>query len=84
MTTSSAQVQLDQVGIRLVDRETNTSVVHIRPLREEMRIDIIHACSKGIQVPTSGSDFSSWDMNTEESILRPRLPITQLDGPTSV
>ena len=25
MTTSSARVQIDQVGIRLVDRETNTS-----------------------------------------------------------
>ena len=72
------------MGVRLVDRETNTYVVDIRPLREEVRTDIIHACSKGIQVPSSGREFSSWGANTEESILRPQLPIPQLDGPTSV
>ena len=72
------------MGVRLVDRETNTSVVDIRHLREEVRMDIIHACSKGIQVPSSSSEFSSQDAFTEESILRPRLPIPQLDGPTSV
>ena len=83
MTTSSARAQIDQVGIRLVDRETNTSVVNIRPLREEVRTDIIHACNKGIQVPASDSDFFQ-DTNTEESMLRSQLPMTQLDGPASV
>ena len=71
MTTSSARVQIDQVGVKLVDRETNTSVVDIRPLREEVRTDIIHACSKGIQVPSSESEISSQDAFTEESVLRP-------------
>ena len=33
MTTPSARVQMDQVGVRLIDRETNTSVVDIRPQR---------------------------------------------------
>ena len=36
MTTPSTRVQIDQVGVRLVDQETNTSVVNIRPLREEV------------------------------------------------
>ena len=81
MITPSAHVQLDQVGVRLVDQETNTSVVDIRPLKEEVRTDIIHACSKGIQVPSSSSEFSSQDTNTEESMVRPRLPIPQLNGP---
>ena len=85
-TTPSAQIQISQVGARFVDRETNTSEVEIRPPREEVRTDIIHAHSKGIQVPSSSSEFSSHDMNIEESMARPQLPVImpQLDGPTSV
>ena len=74
------------MGARFIDQETNTSEVEIRPLREEVRTDIIHAYSKGIQVPSSSSEFSSHNMNIEESMARPRLPVImpQLDGPTSV
>ena len=85
-TTPSAQVQMDPISVRLVDRETNTSQVDIRSYREEVRTDIIHTHSKGIQVPSSSSEFSSHDMNIEEPLRRPRLPIMmpQLDGPASV
>ena len=85
-TTLSAQVWIDQVGTRLIDRETNTSEVDVRPPREEVRTDIIHAHSKGIQVPSSSSDFSSHHMNIEESMARPRIPVImpQLDGPASI
>ena len=85
-TTPSAQVQIASVGVRLIDRETNTSEVDTRPPREEMRTDIIQAYSKGIQVPSSSSECSSHNMNIEESMARPRLPsvMPQLDGPTSV
>ena len=51
-----------------------------------MRTDIIHAHSKGIQVPSSSSEFSSHNMNIEESMVRPCMPtiMPQLDGPASV
>ena len=85
-TTPSARIQISQVGARFIDRETNTSEVEIRPPREEVRSDIIHAHSKGIQVPSSSSELSSHNMNIDDSIIRPRIPIImpQLDGPTSV
>ena len=85
--TPSAQIQISQVGARFIDRETNTSEVETRPPREEVRTDIIHAHSKGIQVPSSHSGLSSHDMNIIESPLaRPHVPDTmpQLDGPLSV
>ena len=86
-TTPSTQIQISQVGARFIDRETNTTEVEIRPPREEMKTDIIHAHSKGIQVPSSNSELSSHDMNIIESPLaRPHIPDTmpQLDGPLSV
>ena len=86
-TTSSIHIQLDQVGARLVDRETNTSAVDIRPPREETRIDIKHTHSKGIQVPTSHSELSSYDTDiVGSSLARPRIPdiMPQLDGLTSI
>ena len=85
-TTLSAQVQIDQVGTRLIDQETNTSEVDTRPPREEVRTDIIQAYSKGIQVPSSSSEFSSCNMKNEESMARPQLPFVmpQLDGHASV
>ena len=51
-----------------------------------MRTDIIQAYNKGIQVPSSSSEYSSCKMNIEESMARPQLPsvMPQLDGPTSV
>ena len=85
-TAPSAQVQISQVSARFIDRETNTSEIEIRPPREEARTDIIHAHSQGIQVPSSSSEFSSHNMNMEESTVRPHVPIImpQLDGPASV
>ena len=62
-TTPSVQVCIDQVGSRLVDRETNTSVVDVRPTEEEARADLIHAHSIGIQVPSASSELSSSTMN---------------------
>ena len=87
MTTPSTHIQLDQVGARLVNRETNTSAVELRPQREETRIDIKHTQSKGVQVPTSHSDISSHDTDiVEGSLARPHVPdiMPQLDGPTSI
>ena len=73
--TPSTPIQIDQVGARLVDRETNTSAVDIRLQREEPRIDIKHTHSKGIQVPTSHSDLSSHDTDiVESSLARPCIP----------
>ena len=71
MTTSSAQIQINQVGARLMDPKTNTSEIEI---------------SQGIQVPSSSSEFSSHDMFGEGSTVRPHVPIImpQLDGPASV
>ena len=85
--TPSAQIQISQVGARFIDRETNTSEVEIRPLREDVRTDINHVHSKGIQVPSSNSELSSHDMNiVESSLARPCIPDTmpQLDSPLSV
>ena len=86
ITTPSARLQISQEGARFIDRETNTSEVEIRPPREEVRTDIIHAHSQGIQVPSSSSESSSHNRNTEESVVRSRIPtmMPQLDGPTSV
>ena len=85
-TTPSARIQISQVGARFIDQETNTSEVEIRPPREEVRTDIIHAHSQGIQVPSSSSEFSSHNRNIEESMVRPHIPtiMPQLDGPASV
>ena len=85
-TTPSVQVCTDQVGPRLVDRETNTSVVDIRPTEEEARADLIYVHSIGIQVPFASSDLSSSTMNEREFMAEPHLPIRipQLDGPTLV
>ena len=86
MTIPNTQGQTSQVGARLIDHKTNTSNIEIRPPREEMRTDIIHTHSQGIQVPSSSGEFSSHNMNVEESMVRPNVPIimSQLDGPTSV
>ena len=70
-TTPSAQMQIAPIGVRLIDRETNTSEVDIRPPQEEVRIDIKHAHSRGIQVPSSSSELSSHNMDIEEPLGRP-------------
>ena len=86
-TVPSTHQQLLQVGTRFVDRETNTSEVEVRPQREEMRTDIKHTHSRGVQVPTSHSDLSSHDIDiVGGSPVRPHIPdvMPQLDGPTFV
>ena len=86
-TIPSTCQQLIQVGTRFVDRETNVSDVEVRPQREEMRTDIKHTHSRGVQVPTSHSDLSSHDIDiVGGSPARPHIPdiMPQLDGPTSV
>ena len=86
-TTSSTQIPISQVGARFVDRETNTSEVEIRPPREEVRIDIDHTHSKGLQVPTSQSELSSNDTDIVGGPpARPHILdiMPQLDGPTSI
>ena len=75
------------MGAQLIERETNTSEVEIRPPREEARIDIDHTHNKGIQVPSSHSNLSSLNIITNDrSIVRPHIPdvMPQLDGPASV
>ena len=75
------------MGARFIERETNTSEVEIRPPREEVRIDINHTHSRGVQVPSSHSDLSSPDNNIIGiSIARLHIPdiMPQLDGPASV
>ena len=86
MIFQSTKVQTSQVGARLIDHKTNTTDIEIRPPREEARTDIIHTHNQGIQVPSSSSEFCSHNMNMEESMVRPNVPIMmpQLDGPTSV
>ena len=73
--TPSAQIQISQVSARFIDQETNTSEVEIRPPREEVRTNIIKAHSKGIQMPSSSSELSSHNMNIDDSMARPRIPI---------
>ena len=67
-TTPSAQAQMIPIGSRLIDREINTSEVDIRPPKEEVRTVTIHERSKGIQVPSSSSEFSSHNMDIEEPL----------------
>ena len=83
MTVSSTREQTNQVGARLSDCETNTTVVEIRLSRDE---DIIQTHNQGIQVPSSSGGLSSHSMYMEESIVRSNMPniMLQLDGPTSV
>ena len=79
----SAQIQISQVGARFIDRKTNTSEVEIIPPREEVRIDIDHTHSRGVQVPSSHSELSSPDNNNiESSIARLHIPdmMPQLDA----
>ena len=85
-TTLSVQVQTDQVGTRFVDRETNTSVIDIRPTDEKARADLVYAHSIGIQVPSVSSELSSSIMNEKDFMTGSRLPIKlpQLDGPALV
>ena len=85
-TTPSVQMCTDQVCPRRVDRETNTSVVGIRPIDKEARTDLIYSHSIGIQMPSVSSGLSLSTMNEKEFIAELHVPtrIPQLDGPLSV
>ena len=74
-TTLSVQVQTDQVGTRFVDRETNTSVIDIRPTDEKVRADLVCAHSIGIQVPSVSSELSSSIVNEKYFMAGSCLPI---------
>ena len=50
MTFPSTHQQLNQVGTRQIDRETNTSEVALRTQREETRIDILSSNERDIQM----------------------------------
>ena len=87
MTFSSACQQPSQVGVRLIDRETNTSEEEVRTQREETRIDNLSSNNRDTQMPTSHSGLSSYDTEmTGGSPIRTHTMdmIPQLDGPTSV
>ena len=87
MTMPSTRIQINQVGARFVDRETNMSEVEIRPPSKEVRIDIENTHSKSVQVPTSHSELSSHNTDiVESSLARSHIPdvMPQLDGPTSI
>ena len=86
-TVPSTHQQLSQVGTRFVDRETNTSEVEVRSLREETRIDTRYIHSRDVQIPTSHTGISSHETDIiRGSPVRPHATdiIPQLDGPTSV
>ena len=87
MTVPSTHQQLSQVGTQFVDRETHTSEVEVRSLREETRIDTRYIHSRDVQIPTSHSGISSHETYIiGGSPVRPHVTdiIPQLDGPTSV
>ena len=66
MTRSSTQEQMNQVGARVSDHESNTAVVEIRLTRDE---EIAHACNQGVQVPTPDGGLSSLSTHTERTIM---------------
>ena len=87
MTIPSTHQQLNQVGTRYVDRETNTSEIEVRPQREETRTDIMYSHDRDEHMPISCDSLSSHETDiVRGSPLRPRITniMLQLDGPTSV
>ena len=87
MTVPSTHQQPDQVGTRLIDRETNTSKVELRSQREETRINILSCHSRDVKMPTSHSGISSHETDiiggSPVRICTMDI-IPQLDGPASV
>ena len=93
MTFPSICQQLNQVGTRLMDGETNTSDIEGRSQGEEMRIEdsnndeVLITNNRNTQMPTSCSGLSSYDTKlTGGSHMRTcnTEMIPQLDGPMSV
>ena len=87
MTFPSTHQQPSQGGIRLIDRETNTSEVEVRTQREEIRMNILSSNNRDIQMPTSCIGISSHktDIIGGSPIRTHTMDIIpQLDSPTSV
>ena len=83
MTSPSTSRQLNQVGPRLIDRETNTSDIGGRSQGEEMRIQ--DSDNRNIPMPISHSGLSSYDTElTEGSHMTTCEIMPQLDGLMSV
>ena len=93
MTFPSTCQQLNQVGTRLIDRETNTSDIEVRSQREETRVDdscndeMIIPSNRNAQMPVSHSNLSLYDTKlTGGSHMRTHNTemVRKLDGPISV
>ena len=93
MTFPNTCQQLNQVGTRLIDRETNMSDIEVRSQREETRVDdssndkVIIPNNRNAQIPVSHSNVSSYDTEfTGGSHMRTldMEMVSQLDGPMSV
>ena len=93
MTFPSNYQQLNQVGTRLIDRETNMSDVEVRYQREETRVDdssndeVIIPSNRNAQIPVFHSNVSSYDTElTGGSHMRicETEMVPQLEGPMSV
>ena len=67
MTFPGTCRQLNQVGTRLIDRETNMSDVEVRSQREEIRVDdssddeVIVPSNRNVQISVCRSTLSSYD-----------------------
>ena len=93
MTFSSTCWQLNKVGTRLIDRETNMFDIEVRSQREEIRVDdssndeVTVPSNKKTQIPVSHSNISSYDTKlTGGSHMRTcdTEMVPQLDGPIPV
>ena len=89
MTIPSTHQQLsqvvNQVDIRLMDGETNTSEIEVKSQREETRMNILSSHDRGVQMPTSHSGISSHETDIiRGSPVRTCITdvIPQLDGPS--
>ena len=93
MTFPSTCRQLNQVGTRLIDRETKMSDIEVRSQREETRVDdssndeVIVPSNRNAQIPVSCSNVSLYETEfTGGSHMRTcdMEIVPQIDGPMSV
>ena len=93
VTFPSTCQQLNQVGTRLIDRETNTSDIEGRSQRGEIQRGdssnhkMMVSSNRSTQMPASHSGFSLYNTELTEGYhirTHNREPIPQMDGPISV
>ena len=93
LTYPSTSRQLNQVGTRLIDRETITSDIEVRSQREEMRVEdssndeVIMSCHRDVWMPVTRSNLSLYDteLSGGSHIRTHNIDIIpQLDGPRSI